>query len=432
MRCNPRLYHEISSLLYQDHSVHVAIDARPYDWAILKSHSKILSTLQCCTILDKATAGHRLRNLPFQSFRTQEITVTIQPPLLCEAEHIMLAEKINKLVDIIYELPWTPRIRVILIGEWIIEEPSVSQRRRLGQHRISTVKSKLNGKYFYYCDAAILPFTRVENWQFSIPTNLHELLSTDTRFRRSFLYRFTRSSHTSINSQALWEGVEAKEIVQWRLICRRVLDHELDKVMQSGYGPNAVNVRRERLRYWYRPGDSWNSDYEKQVWTDLLTDFDAVMMLDPGLATTQRKSRLLIRFHDMAFKHFARLPLWSIECPITHVWNPVAIFQKWNYCESSGTYPRTEYMRNEDDRLRDQYSRVRFNRYVSEVPHCREYWADLQWWGSSAYNFMSERLVGPKVCPQCLELNASCQWCQKFNLHIWCPLCGQTPSGVES
>ncbi|KAJ5613636.1 hypothetical protein N7528_007290 [Penicillium herquei] len=214
LRCNSRLHHEISSLLYKDHSIHVAIDARPDYWAILKSHPKIMSISQCCMIQDKATARDRLRNFPFQFFRTQEITVTIQPPLLLEAEHILLGEKINQLVDIIYELPWTPRVRVILNGEWIIEEPSVSPGRRLGQHRITIVKSKLNGKYFYYCDAAILPFTRLKNWQFSIPTNLHEFLSTDRQFRRSFLYRFTRSSHTDISSQALWEEVEAKEIVQ--------------------------------------------------------------------------------------------------------------------------------------------------------------------------------------------------------------------------
>ncbi|KAJ6031340.1 hypothetical protein N7540_002072 [Penicillium herquei] len=407
MHCSSTLHGEISHLLYRNHSVHVLIHGRCSEWGILRAQSKALGIGYFCIIQNKYVARRLLRALPFRKFRVPEITVAIQASFLRGDDHICLAQKVNRLVDILFKLPCTPRVRVVLVGMWICEELSSLSGPPLGYNWILGGRFELNGRIFYHCDTAMLPFTRLADWDFTIPSDLHEPIATDRRLKVSFLYRFTRRSQANSNLKIRLTEAEAQDISRWRLIYRRVLDHELD----TSISQNAYLLQRERFETWYRSGDSWSSGYEKQLWTDLITDFDAMMMVVPWLSATKDRFRFLIQDHDIAFKHLAWLPAWSEKCPISHLWNPVAIRKKWPVADQLARYPCTKSTYIKDHLSKDQLICARFNRYITEVPHFREFWSDLQWWGSFAENFMSDSLVGPKVCPQCLELNASCHWC---------------------
>ncbi|KAJ5093794.1 hypothetical protein N7456_009655 [Penicillium angulare] len=303
MCCSSTLHHEISHHLYRELSLHVIIHTHIFRWGVLEVHSEKFH-IQCVRdIKDKIVARDRLRAFPCQKFRIPEIAVSIDAPYEGdEGRRILSAQKVTQFVDILHELPQVPRVRVALVGEWVGERRPFLDHSPLGYYQMD--HQKLNRRQIFDFDVAIMPFTGLTDWDYSIPSDLHTLLFTDERVKGTFLYQFR--DHDSYNispSKHLPEEV-AQKAPRERLIFRRLVDRELDQA----YGENAGILQSERVQSWYEPNDSWNSQYEKQLWRDLAADFDATMMIDPELNATRMRFKTVILCHDIAYKWFAKLP----------------------------------------------------------------------------------------------------------------------------
>lgn len=157
-------------------------------------------------------------------------------------------------------------------------------------------------------DIAILPFTRLPQWEYTIPADVHALILKEPKNKKhSFLYLFRDHGHSGVDISSLLSEADTKHANQLLIIFRINMDMYLDGMK----GETASHLRSERFENWFSPGGSWESSYQDQLLKDLSSNFNLVMDLD-------------YRLQSFRERYTAMMLMYQAECAALQLGEPVS------------------------------------------------------------------------------------------------------------
>lgn len=408
VRCSRYLHNETSNHLYDGltFGIHIWPNYSEARWVTMKMiscHSHVIWDVK-----DKNISQKVLSNFPFHRAQKPEISVKIQS--VSPKDHgqiVQLWQTVNGLVDILVTLQHPPHVRVKLKGRWHLHE-------KPKQHCLK------HDTYVPDHDIAILPFSRLSWWDYSLPADFNAIILKDPKrqFSRSYQFRINGSSKVNRFRQISKHEIDDLKLLQ--IVIRMGIDKELD-IMR---GETADHLRLQRFQQWFSPGDGWESSYHKQLIIDLTDHHCAFMDIDSRLRAARRRYMMALLMH-----HAAHAALELGEAPASAGtkqslaytgWDPTVFSKVWPNGIPAG-FNGTLHSWKPDD-----YSRI-LDSYTVRGTKPGEFWKELEWWGNSAYHIQFG--LFKRVCHECEGLRGSCLWCQKYNLSELCLSCMEYSSG---
>lgn len=224
-------------------------------------------------------------------------------------------------------------------------------------------------------DIAILPFTRLPKWEYTIPTDLHEMIPNEKKYKEhSFLYRFWRYGSSGVDISGNLPQKDTKHANRLLIILRI----EMDKYLDGMKGETFNYLRSERFENWFIPGDSWESTYQDQLLKDLSTNFKSVMDLNYRLQFfRERYTSLILMYHA----GWASLQLGKPVSSAAARHSPV-VYSEWDPSIFSKVWQKG--IRPDFERRYSHKDSQTFASYTKEGTKRGKFWSELDWWSYSA------------------------------------------------
>ncbi|KAJ5184182.1 hypothetical protein N7492_001798 [Penicillium capsulatum] len=251
LRCSRYLYHEITDHLYKD------LKSTIQPWPVWEENKSMVLWLSS----KKVSAFRQIKNLdtarqfictfPFDKVHQSRLGINI--PAACggdPARIIILWRKINALVATINTLQCIPFVHVILSGKW-----------RLGGKPRESIKDSNGARPDH--DIAILPFSRLDSWGFSLPKHLEEAIANQPTISQNSIISQLKAKkllpagsphHIDMSNPII-------DIDQWLSETDTFLESRIDTI----HGSTASYLRLKRFKQWYGVNHDWEEAYRQRL-----------------------------------------------------------------------------------------------------------------------------------------------------------------------
>lgn len=251
MCCSRYLYHEISDNLYKDLKPILQPWPTPEEkkWMVVHISSKKVSVFR--QLKDANTAEQFICKFPFDKVYQPRLDVNIPASSGSDpGQIIVLWKKINALIPIIKKIHCTPFVHIELSGKW----------RLRGKPRESVKDS--NGARPDH-DIVILPFTRLESWDFTFPKHLDEaILESQTKSKNSVMNRLNEKElHFTGSSYQIAKSCETVDIDNWLATTHTFLESE----MSITRGRTARDLWLAHCMKWYTTKNGWDEGCRQRL-----------------------------------------------------------------------------------------------------------------------------------------------------------------------
>lgn len=243
LRCSRYLYHEISDHLYKD----LIPTFQPWPlrddkkWMVIWFSSRKVSAFR--NLKDADTVRQFMANFPFDKLYQPRLNVNIPASSgLDRGRIIVLWRKINTFVATIKTLHYIPFVHVTLSGRWIH-----------GGKPMESVKDN-NGVRPDH-DIAILPFARLESWDFSLPKHLIEAISKNPSTSKNAVISELKAN------QLLSIGSSPSHIDKWLSETETFLESQIG----INLGLTARDLYLEQLMKRHVENAAWEEECRQRV-----------------------------------------------------------------------------------------------------------------------------------------------------------------------
>lgn len=207
------------------------------------------------------------------------------------------------------KLPFVPHLRVTLEKSWYREGKPIESI-----------------KYPTGCrpdqDIVVMSFLRLSDLCFSVSPQHGAMITNEPDSSDASLLHKTIKQVGSNKCYRIKSKSGNFHGDEWLADTRLFLDRKLDVIP----GPSAPFLRLERFQHWYVDGNSWTSAYEKQLITDLRTNYQLVLKHDPGLRATFYRHNLLLLFHHQLYQWFD--DPWAVQAALENRF--IRLYVTWN------------------------------------------------------------------------------------------------------
>ena len=405
LRCSRHLYCEISHHLYNNISPVLLVRRAHHEkcWITAGMSSNKLHARW--DLESKSDTQRHIASLPYNKLRDSYLFIEIRPSSRHDPGQIIhMWQKLNYIVDILQELPHPPRVRISLLGRWAVQKRTRESIKYIKGYRPDH-------------DIVMLPFTRLSRWEYSLPSDLSNVISHESSNREhSLLYRFMECERLTSDGFARVDMTRIMDIDHLRIDTRIYLDSWLGCVE----GKTADILRLERFKYWYEPGDSWQSAYEEQYLADLVANFSTVRKHVGQLLWAKSRFEMLILMHHIAWAEQDSITngfdsLDGKQLALYTMWDPEVLSKRWRNGVGMPVETLSASIWRERKPIVDAYTQKNTKR--------GDFWDELEWWGWDASFFLEEPISEGKWCCQCLLLECACIWCKKYDSKKACRLC---------
>ncbi|KAJ5584928.1 uncharacterized protein N7459_004728 [Penicillium hispanicum] len=212
-------------------------------------------------------------------------------------------QKTNKFIEIVQGASPNPHVHVSLTGKW----------RHTGRLVHSVVYPE---GYRPNHDIAIIPFTRLNDWDYSLPKYIRTALFLESQSPHPSLLDQIRERdgarmnryHSICGNQGTYDGVDLE---QWLTETRIFLDSQLDNLP----GETAERLRLERCLNWYEDGDKWTSAYETQFIADLAANPELIGKFDSDLLHIRERHKLTMLLHHAIHEQLHYIEMCGKSAP---------------------------------------------------------------------------------------------------------------------
>lgn len=358
---------------------------------------------------DSNAMRNHLLNFPHAKIESKTLAIAIRHGIFSDIGcAINMWLKVNDIVETILLAGQGGNFKthVVLISDWSPE----------GNAQAFIVTGRSTRTHFYDHDLAILPFSRLSSYSYSLPDELFCAIQEEAgEISHSMVYQLHQNKKN---------GADLNEtmIQDWLLETRICLDIFLD----YAEGNTSKFLRRNRYMNWFSADG--RSAYEQQFLENLDKNHEMVRRYDPNLRMfDQRRTKL--------FGIYAMVELNKVKG-----WDYVGRFESWESCckiDWASLCPDGIEPQYFDDNpgpfcLGGLYCQV-----IQTKPPYREFSEDLDWWTYNAEDQFSETEFPCKFfnCSLCIDTGESCRWCKKCEHRKRCGFCrekSREPTGYLS